>query len=66
MSQKVVAAEVDLERKVLQVYGLLKELIRESGAPPCVTCNSRKALAAVWQIVNDLDLVHEELFEYGV
>lgn len=66
MSQKATAVDVALEKKVLQVYELLKELSSDPGAAPCVTCNSKRALAVVWQIANDLDLVHEELFDYGV
>lgn len=66
MSQQTIVVDDELEKKVLQVYESLKELCVDHTAPPCVTCNARKALAAVWQIVNDLDLVHEELFEYGV
>lgn len=66
MAQKTAATEVELEKKVLQVYELLKELSADRNAPACVTCNSRKALAVVSQIVNDLDLANEELFEYGV
>jgi hypothetical protein len=66
MSQQAIAVENELDQKVLRVYEQLKELSVDPAAPPCVVFNAQRALAAIWQIVNDLDLVHEELFEYGI
>lgn len=54
------------EARVKAVYETLKELAGDPQAPPCVTANARKALASVWQIVNDLGLSFEQLYEYGV
>ncbi|MCL5264485.1 MAG: hypothetical protein M1343_04710 [Chloroflexi bacterium] len=56
----------DVEKKVLQVYELLKELSADPAAAPCIKANSQKALACVWQIVNDLGLGSEQLFELGI
>ncbi|MFQ5613158.1 MAG: hypothetical protein ACE5H9_13600 [Anaerolineae bacterium] len=53
----------DTERKVLEVYKTLKELCHDEA--PCVKYNARRALAAVWQIVNDLGLEFEQLHEHG-
>ncbi len=66
MGLQEVATANEMEQKVLRVYDLLKELSVEPGAPPCVTSNSQRALAIVWQIVNDLGLTDEQLFDYGV
>ena len=51
------------EREVLQVYEALKRLATRADTPPCVQANTRLALAAAWQMVNDLDLVFEEVPE---
>lgn len=59
-------ASTDVEKKVMQTYELLKELSGDPSVAPCVKANSQKALACVWQIVNDLGLTHEQLFEFGV
>jgi hypothetical protein len=59
------ARMVDYETKALEVYRTLKELATDPQAPPCVTANARRALASVWQIVNDLGLAYEQLYEYG-
>lgn len=56
----------EIERKVMQTYQLLKELSGDAEAAPCVRANAQKALACVWQIVNDLGLAYEQLFDYGV
>ncbi|MDP2727015.1 MAG: hypothetical protein Q8P59_05690 [Dehalococcoidia bacterium] len=54
------------EVKALEVYQSLKALASDAQAPPCVVANARKALASVWQIVNDLGLAFEQLYEYEV
>ncbi len=54
------------ELKALEVYQSLKTLAADPEAPPCVAANARKALASVWQIVNDLGLIFEQLYEYEV
>lgn len=56
-------ASKTIEEKVLGVYELLKELsLAEEN--PSVSCNARRALAAVWQIVNNLGLEFEQIYEY--
>lgn len=52
------------ELTVLEVYERLKTLSDDEA--PCVKYNARRALVAVWQIVNDLGLEFEQLSEYGV
>ncbi len=54
------------EAKALEAYETLKALASDHEAPPCVACNARRAAASVWQIVNDLGLVFEQLYEYEV
>ena len=34
--------------------------------PPCAARNVRKALACLWQVVTDLDLRFEQLYDLGV
>lgn len=52
-----------MEQKVLSVYETLKELsmVKEI---PTVSCNARRALASVWQIVNNMGLEFEQIYEY--
>ena len=54
------------ERDVLAVYETLKTLAAHDDLPPCVEGNVRKALACMWQVVNDLDLEYEQLYYLGV
>jgi hypothetical protein len=54
------------ERELLQIYEILKKLAAQSDLPPCVARNVRRALAAMWQVTNDLDLQFEQLYDVGV
>lgn len=56
----------DVEKQVLKVYEDLKALAARTDVPPCVARNARKALACMWQPVNDLNLAYEHLYELGV
>jgi hypothetical protein len=56
----------DVEREVLRVYNDLKALAVRDDAPPCVQRNAKKALACLWQAVNDLDLSFEQTRDLGV
>lgn len=56
----------DREAQLLQVYRSLKELAGQEDHPPCVERNVKKALACLWQVVNDLDLEYEQLYDVGV
>jgi hypothetical protein len=54
------------EEQLLQVYVALKMLAADSHLPPCAERNVKKALACMWQVVNDLDLEFEQLYDLGV
>jgi hypothetical protein len=53
----------ETEARVTEVYEALKELSKDEA--PCVAKNAQRALAVVWQIMNDLGLEFEQLYEYG-
>ncbi len=54
------------ERELLDVYESLKRLATNDDLPPCAARNVRKALSAMWQATNDLDLQFEQLYDVGV
>jgi hypothetical protein len=54
------------ERDALAVYEALKALAQRDDLAPSVARNVRKALAAMWQVTNDLDLQFEQLYDLGV
>lgn len=54
------------ERDILAAYTALKALATRDDLPPCAARNIRKALAAMWQATNDLDLQFEQLYDLGV
>jgi hypothetical protein len=54
------------EQELLNVYQTLKNLAARDDLPPCAARNVRRALSAMWQATNDLDLQFEQLYEYGV
>lgn len=54
------------EEQLLQVYEALKTLAADRDLPPCSASNVRKALACMWQVVNDHDLVFEQVYDLGV
>jgi hypothetical protein len=54
------------EQALLDVYQALKRLAVQEDLPPCAARNVRKALAAMWQATNDLDLQFEQLYDLGV
>jgi len=54
------------ETEIVRVYDALKDLAARDELPPCAARNVRKALAAMWQATNDLDLQFEQLYELGV
>lgn len=56
----------ELEKETLDLYERLKALAAREDAPPCVSRNAKKALACLWQAVNDLDLRFEQLYDVGV
>ena len=56
----------DTETQFLRIYGELKALASRDDLPPCAERNVKKALACMWQVVNDLDLEFEQLYDVGV
>jgi len=54
------------EQDLLNVYQALKTLAAQDDLPPCASRNVRRALSAMWQATNDLDLQFEQLYELGV
>ena len=56
----------ELEQEILHVYTWLKSLEQREELTPCIKANVDVALGAMWQVVNDLDLEWEHLYELGV
>lgn len=54
-----------VEEEALRLYEGLKGFLTMSDLPPCAQSNARVALAAMWQVVNDLDVDFEYIYEYG-
>jgi len=55
-----------METELAHIYGGLKALAKRDDLPPCAERNVKKALACMWQVVNDLDLEFEQLYDLGV
>jgi hypothetical protein len=51
---------------VLRIYADLKRLLAREDLPPGVRANAEQALSAMWQVVNDLALEYEYLYDLGV
>jgi hypothetical protein len=56
----------EAEATLLHTYRQLKTLAAHQDLPPCAERNVKKALACLWQVVNDLDLEFEQLYDLGV
>ena len=56
----------ETEAQMARLYADLKGLAARDDLPPCVERNVKKALACLWQVVNDLDLEFEQLYDLGV
>jgi hypothetical protein len=54
------------EERLLDLYREVKELLAQPDLSPAVAANLRQALACCWNIVNDLDLVFEQVYDFGV
>lgn len=52
------------EAELAELYERLKALLGED-LPPCAQAGVRAALAALWNVVNDLALDHEHLSDLG-
>lgn len=64
--QEINTQNPELEAKVMQVYQELKEILSRDDLPPSVRANSTWALAYASQMVNDLALEYEMLYDLGV
>lgn len=56
----------DTEARLLAAYQEVKAILSQPDLPPAVEANLRGALACLWNIVNDLDLEFEQLYDLGV
>lgn len=54
------------EAQLLRVYEELKQIAAREDLPPCIERNVKKALACMWQVVTDLNLEYEQLYDLGV
>lgn len=54
------------EAELLRLYRELKGFASRDDLPPCVERNVKKALACLWQVVTDLNLEYEQLYDCGV
>lgn len=56
----------ETEKRLLHTYRELKALLREPDLAPGVRANLSQALASMWNIVNNLDLEFEQLYDLGI
>jgi hypothetical protein len=56
----------ETEAQLARLYAELKAMAGREDLPPCAERNVKKALACLWQVVNDLDLTYEQLYDLGV
>jgi hypothetical protein len=56
----------DAEKQLAEIYEELKAMAGREDLPPCAERNVKKALACMWQVMNDLDLEYEQLYDLGV
>jgi hypothetical protein len=56
----------ETETALARIYGDLKTIAAREDLPPCAERNVKKALACMWQVMNDLDLEFEQLYDLGV
>ena len=56
----------DAEKQLAAIYAELKAMAAREDLPPCAERNVKKALACMWQVMNDLDLTYEQLYDLGV
>ena len=56
----------ETEAELARLYRDLKVMAAREDLPPCAERNVKKALACMWQVVNDLDLEFEQLYDVGV
>ena len=56
----------EVERRCVELYDQTKDLLGREDLSPCVRRNLGVSLAALSQIVNDLDIRWEFLYDVGV
>lgn len=59
-------ATTETEQQLAAIYAELKAMAARDDLPPCAERNVKKALACMWQVMNDLDMAYEQLYELGV
>ena len=55
----------EVEDELLELYGRAKALLARADLPPCAQAGARAAAVALWNVVNDLGLEHEQLLDLG-
>jgi hypothetical protein len=59
-------ATTETEQQLATIYAELKTMAGREDLPPCAERNVKKALACMWQVMNDLDLAYEQVYDLGV
>lgn len=54
------------EKEIFDLYDRLRSLVQREDLTPCVRSNLRFATATLAQLVNDLNLEWEHLYDHGV
>ncbi len=54
------------EAEIFEIYTKLKELSQRDSLAPCASSNVKFATAAMAQVVNDLGLTWEHLYDVGI
>ena len=55
----------EAEDELLELYRRGKALLARDDLPPCARAGARAATVALWNVVNDLGLEHEQLLDLG-
>jgi hypothetical protein len=55
----------EAEDELLELYRRAKALLARDDLPPCARAGARAATVALWNVVNDLGLEHEQLLDLG-
>jgi hypothetical protein len=55
----------EVEAELLELYGRGKTLLASDDLAPCARAGVRAATVALWNVVNDLGLEHEQLLDLG-
>ena len=53
------------EDELLELYRRCKALLERDDLAPCAHAGARAATVALWNVVNDLGLEHEQLIDLG-